>query len=188
MSGLRHNLLALGIMGLLTGCGEQLAAINTTLQSGGGDRSAWAEAPEPVRIAHARALHTALTGRTENDPLSWSAAGASGVITMLRSKELQDSGGNTVCRAFSDEITHSGGSSKITDVSCWGGQWNYMTEPEPTPILTPAFAEEDRVYTVRSGGTLRAVARRTGASQRDLIILNPGLPDRLPRGTKVLLP
>lgn len=73
---------------------------------------------------------------------------------------------------------------------------DYRRPPEPpamvaVPVaLVPAGPMVQGVYTVRSGGSLAAVANRTGARLEDLIALNPGLPanQRLAAGVNVNLP
>jgi hypothetical protein len=147
------------------------------------DRAAWDDAPLAVRSAHARALQTALM-RPERDPVPWSAAGASGTITLANTKEV----GPTICRGFTDRIAMTGGQTEVRDVACWGDGWFYLRDPDGVPVIEPAFEEEDRVYVVQSGGSMAAVARRTGADLAALQALNPAYPERLPAGTRVLLP
>jgi hypothetical protein len=72
-------------------------------------------------------------------------------------------------------------------------QVNYRPPPEPpqmiaVPVVMVPAAQG--VYTVRSGGSLAAVAVRTGATLDALIALNPSLPSnrRLEAGTMVNLP
>ena len=57
-------------------------------------------------------------------------------------------------------------------------------------VLVPAGPTAQGIYVVRSGGSLAAVANRTGARLEDLTALNPHLPagQRLPAGTQVNLP
>lgn len=76
------------------------------------------------------------------------------------------------------------------------GVVDYRPPPEPQPmaaipvVLVPAGPTAQGVYVVRSGGSLAAVASRTGARLEDLTALNPQLPagQRLPAGTQVHLP
>lgn len=76
------------------------------------------------------------------------------------------------------------------------GVVDYRPPPKPTPMvvvpvaLVPAGPTAQGVYVVRSGGSLAAVASRTGARLEDLTTLNPQLPagQRLPAGTQVNLP
>lgn len=76
------------------------------------------------------------------------------------------------------------------------GVVDYRPPPKPTPMvvvpvaLVPAGPTAQGVYVVRSGGSLAAVASRTGARLEDLTALNPQLPagQRLPAGTQVNLP
>lgn len=73
---------------------------------------------------------------------------------------------------------------------------DYRPPPKPAPVvavpvvLVPAGPTAQGVYVVRSGGSLAAVASRTGARLEDLTALNPQLPagQRLPAGTQVHLP
>lgn len=73
---------------------------------------------------------------------------------------------------------------------------DYRPPPEPPQIMAvpvvmvPAGPTAQGVYTVRSGGSLAAVAARTGARLEDLIALNPALPPdrRLEAGTQVWTP
>jgi LysM repeat protein len=75
-------------------------------------------------------------------------------------------------------------------------QVNYRPPPEPPQmvavpvVMVPAGLTAQGVYTVRSGGSLAAVAVRTGATLDALIALNPSLPSnrRLEAGTMVNLP
>lgn len=75
-------------------------------------------------------------------------------------------------------------------------QVNYRPPPEPPQtvavpvVMVPAGPTAQGVYTVRSGGSLAAVAARTGATPDALIALNPSLPAgrRLEAGTMVNLP
>ncbi len=75
-------------------------------------------------------------------------------------------------------------------------QVNYRPPPEPPQmiavpvVMAPAGLTAQGVYTVRSGGSLAAVAVRTGATLDALIALNPSLPSnrRLEAGTMVNLP
>jgi hypothetical protein len=75
-------------------------------------------------------------------------------------------------------------------------QVNYRPPPEPPQmvavpvVMVPAGLTAQGVYTVRSGGSLAAVAVRTGATPDALIALNPSLPSnrRLEAGTMVNLP
>jgi len=75
-------------------------------------------------------------------------------------------------------------------------QVNYRPPPEPPQmvavpvVMVPAGPTAQGVYTVRSGGSLAAVAVRTGAVLNDLIALNPSLPTnrKLEAGTMVHLP
>lgn len=76
------------------------------------------------------------------------------------------------------------------------GVVDYRPPPKPPPlvavpvVLVPAGPTAQGVYVVRSGGSLAAVASRTGARLEDLTALNPQLPasQRLPAGTQVHLP
>lgn len=76
------------------------------------------------------------------------------------------------------------------------GVADYRPPPPPAPVvavpvvLVPAGPTAQGVYVVRSGGSLAAVANRTGARLEDLTALNPHLPagQRLPAGTHVNLP
>lgn len=74
------------------------------------------------------------------------------------------------------------------------GVANYRPPPAPVVavpvVLVPAGPTAQGVYVVRSGGSLAAVANRTGARLEDLAALNPHLPagQRLPAGTHVNLP
>jgi len=152
------------------------------------DRSAWTGAPMAAQVAHARSLHVALTVGHAGEFLSWSADGGSGTVRLARAAEIDLKGGTTACRGFVDEITISEQTTRVEDIACWGEGWNYLREPQAIPVLAPAFAEEGRVYTVRRGGTLAVISKLKQADLRKLIILNPGLAEQLPAGTKVLLP
>lgn len=78
------------------------------------------------------------------------------------------------------------------------GVVDYRPPPQPQPapiavapvVLVPPGPTAQGVYVVRSGGSLAAVASRTGARLEDLTALNPQLPagQRLPAGTQVHLP
>lgn len=69
-----------------------------------------------------------------------------------------------------------------------GGQ----TPPQPMMmmLLTPVAPTPPGIYTVSKGGTLAAVAARTGANLNDLLALNPTIPPthRLQAGDRVWLP
>lgn len=131
-------------------------------------------------------LPGAAAGRIENSRAAvaaWVAGGASGEVQIARLAPL----GGTWCGEVHDSIVAGGATAEVRDVVCWGDGWGYVRDPKAVPVLGPAFAEEERVYTVRSGGTLAAVARRTGAALAALGRLNPGHPDRLAAGTRILL-
>ncbi len=150
------------------------------------DRAAWDGAPPEARDAHARALHLLLNNMHLQDRATWAAGGASGTIAVEEFAPV----GETFCAIVTDRIDGPAGAATVRDLLCWGDGWVHVRDdPQPDiPVLGPAFARQDRVYTVRSGGTLAAVARRTGSDPAALAALNPGHPDRLPAGTRVLLP
>ena len=147
------------------------------------DRSAWTAAPLDTQIVHARTLHRLLMTGNDGSVVRWSAQGASGQITLDKFAPAH----GTYCGAITEQITTADGSSSVRDLICWGEGWEYIRDPAQ-PVLGPAFKESGRVYTVRRGGTLRAVARRTKTKLDELRFLNPGYPKRLAAGTKVLLP
>lgn len=147
------------------------------------DRGAWQGLTAAGSAEHARAVHLALStpGR---EPVRWRSGDASGAVTAANIVET----GPTICRGFTDGIETRGTKSQVRDIACWGDGWFYLRQGAIPPVLGPAFDQGDRVYTVKSGGTLGAVARRTGASLEELEKLNPGYPERLSRGTRILLP
>lgn len=147
------------------------------------DRTVWQTASLPVRAAHARALHTMLE-QGDGGSANWSADGANGRMQVDRFGPIEE----TFCAVFTDSITSGGASTTVRDFACWGEGWTYVRDPVALPVLNPAFEESSKVYTVKRGGTLRAVARRTKTRLSDLQFLNPGHPKRLAPGTTVLLP
>lgn len=183
--GWRHRLAACASgLALLAACGEGFGpAFGPAFPS---DRSAWDGAPQAARAAHARGLHLLLDNMHRQDVATWQGGGAGGEISV----ETYWPEGETFCAIVRDRIDGPAGSATARDLLCWGDGWVYVRDdPLPdVPVLAPAFAEEERVYTVRSGGTLGAVARRTGAPVAELRALNPGHPERLAAGTRVLLP
>lgn len=147
------------------------------------DRSAWQALPAAAQAAHARALHELLEdGKLSS--ISWATGGASGRIALERLAPAR----GTFCGVVADRIESGAAASKVRDMVCWGDGWAYVRDPQERPVLAPAFAEEDRVYTVRSGGRLSDVARVTDTDLAALERLNPAYPERLAAGTKVLLP
>lgn len=107
-----------------------------------------------------------------------------------------DPPGNMLARMIAkidvkDEIAIRNGPEGATD---WvfkrhetGDSPQYVAVPV---VFAPMGPVGQGVYTVRSGGSLSAVANRTGARIEDLIALNPALPtnQRLDAGTQVWLP
>ncbi len=171
---------------MLAGC---LDADGGQLESGAAkpafppDRSAWQVMPAAAQAAHARALH----GLLEDGALGsvgWAEGGASGRITLERFAPAY----GTFCGAIADRIESGATAGEVRDLVCWGDGWAYVRDPQERPVLAPAFAEEERVYTIRSGGRLSDVARVTGTDLAALERLNPAYPERLTAGTKVLLP
>ena len=175
---------ALGVPLLLAACKEMpVMPFNVARQAYPPDRAAWETISTSARAAHARSVHMALMTRVP-DPVTWSAEGVSGTVTVLLTKE----GSDTVCRGFSDRIEAGGHATEVTDIGCWADGWMYARQGGGVAVLEPAFAESDRVYTVKWGGSLAAVAKRTGVDIAELERLNPGFPANLPAGTRVLLP
>ena len=148
-------------------------------------RAAWDGLPARDRAAHARAVHIALE-TLGSGPVTWAGPRASGEITVEATSDLDEP---VVCRRFHDRLILDGRPRDVRNYACWLGQWVYVRDLPPlVPVLAPAFAVSDRVYTVKRGGSLADVARVTGTDLQRLEILNPVLPDQLPPGTKVLLP
>ena len=185
MARVRTILIAAITLGSVAACAP-VQSIGNALSGGQTyppDRSAWDTAPSAVRIAHARALHLALTGAA-SEPRSWSAGEARGTISLLDAKEKR----GTICVGFLDRIQVSGTSQQVKDVACWGDGWFLVRRPDGVPILAPAFDDSEKVYVVKRRATLKTIARRTGTDLVALKALNPGHPRRLPKGTRVLLP
>lgn len=147
------------------------------------DRSAWESAPLVARAAHARALHRALES-TEETTEYWTAGGLSGRITVLATRQTEE----TLCRSFEDRIEHEAAVAEVRDVACRGDGWEMLGPSGSHRVLEPAFLETARVYVVKRGGSLADVAGRTGADVAALERLNPAYPDHLSAGTPVLLP
>lgn len=147
------------------------------------DRAAWESAPPVARAAHARALHRALES-TEEPTEYWTAGGLSGRITILATRQTEE----TICRSFEDRIEHEAAVAEVRDVACRGEEWEMLGQSGSHRVLEPAFLETARVYVVKRGGSLADVAKRTGADVAALERLNPAYPDHLSAGTPVLLP
>lgn len=148
------------------------------------DRSAWTALSVGDRIAHARTVQRALEAR-EIKVKRWQTDTASGGVLLARAVKLDE----TYCVGFVDRLVVGSTEKIVNDIACWGDDgWEYARAPTPQPVLAPAFTDQSKVYTIKRGGTLKSVARRTKSDLAMLRILNPGLPRNLPRGTDILLP
>lgn len=120
---------ALGVPLLLAACKEMpVMPFNVARQAYPPDRSAWETISTSARAAHARSVHMALMTRVP-DPVTWSAEGVSGTVTVLLTKE----GSDTVCRGFSDRIEAGGHATEVTDIGCWADGWMYARQEAVSP-------------------------------------------------------
>ncbi|MEM7171474.1 MAG: hypothetical protein AAF530_14990 [Pseudomonadota bacterium] len=179
---------------LLVGCGEialsdlpdvSQAPAPDTGQPDANKRSNWHSLNMRDKAEHARAVHIALE-TLGSAPVAWVGQEASGEITVEETSDLKN---EIVCRRFHDRLIIDNEPRDVRDIACWVGEWAYVGDAPPLlPVLEPAFAQLNRVYTVKRGGTLRDVANVTGADHEGIRLFNPGLPEDLPPGTQVLLP
>ena len=149
------------------------------------DRTAWRGLAIADQAEHARALQMALESE-QPVPVAWRGAQALGEVTVLSTSDLSQS---PVCRTFSDRLFRADQTVEKRGAACWlDAGWTYVEPGVARPVLLPAFIADLRVYTVRQNATLATVARRTKTELADLQRLNPQLPERLSKGTRVLLP
>ena len=174
----------------VSACSAPLDAVDATFRDSRfpPDRTAWTAMPADAQAEHARALHTLLTGYGPGESVTWGTADMSGVLAIGRTVEIERDGAETLCHGFSDRVAIAGRTVQVDDIACWGDGWEYLRAGGNARVLAPAFARSERIYTTKAGDTLARVARRTRTDAARLELLNPGLPDRLPRGTRLLLP